>query len=149
MTNDKKWQEHKCLPDLPVIENITGRHEFFRMRIMKLVKKVQVAVKKYRTQKRVITRIITCINGRYSVIALMSIGGNPVIENTKRREQEEGKKQSAAQNKTATLGHVLNSRKSFSSSESLEGEGETMVIYWQPAEFPARVLFQPVFDEHL
>jgi hypothetical protein len=28
------------------------------------------------------------------------------------------------------LGHVLNSRKSFSPRESLEGEGETMVIYW-------------------
>jgi hypothetical protein len=60
----------------------------------------------------------------------MSIRGNPVIENTKRREQEEGKKQSTAQNKTAALGHVLNSRKSFSPRESLEGEGETMVIYW-------------------
>ena len=106
MTGDKKWQKHKCLAHLPVVENITGRHKFFGMSIMKLVKKIQISVKKHRAKKGIIASIISCINNRYRVITFIFVRRNPVIKDAKGREQKKYEEQSAPQNKSATLGHI-------------------------------------------
>ena len=66
---------------MPVIENIASRHKFLGMGIMKLIKKIQVSIKKYWAQEGVIAGVIAPINGGDRVISFMGIGGNPIIEN--------------------------------------------------------------------